>query len=558
MSAMEGSWSVWSALCLALALLSAGCSAKQEKNNKCSVEHDVAIVGAGISGAYSAFKLKEDGLNIGMYEYSDRIGGRFYTEHLPDVPDQNVELGGMRLINKLHVLLQGLIKDLNLTEKVLLYGSDATYPSRVFRRNVSMTSEQFSSGDIPYNLTSEEKANQADLLRYLFRKLTGDSLDNVTEESVFDLTVPDGRKLYMLSTPEALSLVASPEAHSYLLNGNHFNNPNTSATDMVYYYFGSHGRQKYTGDDVLTIEEGFNQIVISAVDQFLQASRSHSIEKNMKLEAITGKAGKYVLQFRRTVTVDDETIELHHRESTTTVCAKKVILALPKYALSQLDWKPLRSKEYEDLLEGTFVAHTSKVFMSYENPWWIDQARYPTRVLDASGLGEVYDWGQSNLTGHWTLLVSYTKQMSTDTEWALNNGLDEGQIEGSTGGLADMIAGPDTVLPRIPGSVVGANRVTAPLKDYLYERLALAFGIPRCAIPEPVSSIARFWVKYPFGGGWVFSRPGYTFQELIKGYRRPSKNDDVFVVGNDYSARDTTGWSEGALWTVEQMMGEYF
>ena len=37
-----------------------------------------------------------------------------------------------------------------------------------------------------------------DYFRYLFSKLTGDPLDNVTAENVFDLTVPDGRKLYEL------------------------------------------------------------------------------------------------------------------------------------------------------------------------------------------------------------------------------------------------------------------------------------------------------------------------------------------------------------------------
>ena len=38
---------------------------------------------------------------------------------------------------------------------------------------------------------------------------------------------------------------------------------------------------------------------------------SHSLELNTKLEAIRGTSGKYILQFRRTVTVDDETLDLH-------------------------------------------------------------------------------------------------------------------------------------------------------------------------------------------------------------------------------------------------------
>ena len=55
----------------------------------------------------------------------------------------------------------------DLTEKVLLQdvGREQPYEDRVFRRNVSMTVTEFSTGDIPYNLTEEEKANQPDLLR---------------------------------------------------------------------------------------------------------------------------------------------------------------------------------------------------------------------------------------------------------------------------------------------------------------------------------------------------------------------------------------------------------
>ena len=223
-----------------------------------------------------------------------------------------------------------------------------------------------------------------------------------------------------------------------------------------------------------------------------------------------------------------------------------------------------RSKQYKHLLQSTFLVHASKVFLSYEKPWWIEQAKYPTRTMVASGLGEVYDWRVSNVTGHWTLLVSYTKQLATDTQWVTNNGLDEGLLKESIGGLADVdkedpiMVEPDIILPRIPGSVYGDNRVTGALKDYLYKRLALVFGIPESDIPDPVSSISKFWIKYPFGGGWVFSKPGHTYEELTNGYRRPSDKHDVFVVGTDYSARDTTGWAEGALWTVERVMEEFF
>ena len=49
------------------------------------VSCDVAVVGAGVGGAYSAWRLIEAGAVVGsgvcLFERSDRIGGRAYSLH---------------------------------------------------------------------------------------------------------------------------------------------------------------------------------------------------------------------------------------------------------------------------------------------------------------------------------------------------------------------------------------------------------------------------------------------------------------------------------------------
>ena len=57
---------------------------------------DIAIVGAGIAGSYSAWRLRNQDKKITVYEYSDRIGGRCHTVKFPNIPDVNVEMGAMR------------------------------------------------------------------------------------------------------------------------------------------------------------------------------------------------------------------------------------------------------------------------------------------------------------------------------------------------------------------------------------------------------------------------------------------------------------------------------
>ncbi|VDI70149.1 Hypothetical predicted protein [Mytilus galloprovincialis] len=57
---------------------------------------DIAIIGAGIAGTYAAWRLRHQNKRISIYEFSDRVGGRMFTVQFPDIPDVNVELGGMR------------------------------------------------------------------------------------------------------------------------------------------------------------------------------------------------------------------------------------------------------------------------------------------------------------------------------------------------------------------------------------------------------------------------------------------------------------------------------
>ncbi|HWT03911.1 MAG TPA: NAD(P)-binding protein [Pyrinomonadaceae bacterium] len=49
---------------------------------------DIAIVGAGVSGVYSAWRLKQSdpSLKVVLFEGSRRIGGRLLSVRPPDIP----------------------------------------------------------------------------------------------------------------------------------------------------------------------------------------------------------------------------------------------------------------------------------------------------------------------------------------------------------------------------------------------------------------------------------------------------------------------------------------
>ena len=59
------------------------------------VVYDVIIIGGGLSGLYSAWRLaKSTNLSIAVLEGSSRFGGRFYTCKLPG--EFNADMGAMR------------------------------------------------------------------------------------------------------------------------------------------------------------------------------------------------------------------------------------------------------------------------------------------------------------------------------------------------------------------------------------------------------------------------------------------------------------------------------
>src|SRR4029453_14458504 len=76
---------------------------------------DIAIVGGGVSGVYSAWRLKQahpqqEGF---IFEGRGHIGGRLLSVRPPDITNMVAELGGMRILPAVQPLITKLIEVLN-------------------------------------------------------------------------------------------------------------------------------------------------------------------------------------------------------------------------------------------------------------------------------------------------------------------------------------------------------------------------------------------------------------------------------------------------------------
>src|SRR4051794_5368814 len=92
---------------------------------KGSRHYDVAVIGGGISGVYTAWRLKssDPSLKVAVFEYGNRIGGRLYSYPMPGMPHIKAELGGMRWLES-HKIVVGLIAQLELATRVFPMGKD--------------------------------------------------------------------------------------------------------------------------------------------------------------------------------------------------------------------------------------------------------------------------------------------------------------------------------------------------------------------------------------------------------------------------------------------------
>lgn len=143
-------------------------------SRSCSQQLDVAIVGAGPGGAYSAYKLRRSGKRVGLFEYSDRVGGRSFNYKLSNTPDVILQLGAMRFIPENMTIVDRLISELGLEAINFTEGFGRVGRTRYFLRGQSFSKEQVLYGDVPYNLRPDEKENQHRLYQYYLELLVED------------------------------------------------------------------------------------------------------------------------------------------------------------------------------------------------------------------------------------------------------------------------------------------------------------------------------------------------------------------------------------------------
>jgi monoamine oxidase len=516
---------------------------------------DYAIVGGGISGMYSAWRLKESDnkLSIEVFESSDRVGGRLLTVTPPKMPASRVELGGMRYIVEEHPWVDALVQHLKLDTEPL----PADEPTNIayLRGKLLRMYELQDSSKIPYNVAASEQdpgilsnlTGQAAALSLAptIKKLFG---IKVTSWKDLKLTTAQWKTLATNGTYEGAWLWSLPMRYLMLRSISnealHLDEDAGGYDSILYTWSAADGFGWNLGDFTPTttymrIKEGYDEVPLKLAERFHNAGGT--IHLNARLE-------------RFDATDDLVTLEVVEDGKTQTIHAKRLILALPRRSLELLEQTGSvlgpENGEVHELVGSVTPIPLFKLAILYPEAWWETFPPVQPPTGPPGGLT------QGRSVTDLPIRQCYYWDVDTTTDYAVLLIYDDGRDLDYWAGLRDSQAPAYEAAVEVDESSEWYKH-PAPKRmvEEIHRQLLEMHGNPG-GIPQPVAASYRDWGEDPYGGGANFWHVGVKSYEVAESIIQPKAPLPVYICGESYSHGQ--GWVEGALETTEEMLEKHF
>lgn len=530
---------------------------------------DYAIIGGGITGLYSGWRLltgNDDNLSVAVFEASNRLGGRLLSVVPPNVPGARVELGGMRFIEDAQPWTTALVKEglkLDTTPLAADQPQNLVYVRRTLLRQFELSD----ANKIPYKLREDEKSKEAlgnltatAAMRAL--KVTIKDLLNIDIDKWQDLTPPandgttggkmteqDWKIVAEKGTYEGQQLSSLPMRYMMLRAISHeaFRMAEeTSGYDSILYTWnGADGFSWNVGDygpDVkyLHVKDGYDRVPLRVGQLYKEAGGQ--IRLNARLESFSREPN------------GNMTLAIKEDGQTRTVIARNLILAMPRRSIELLEQSgPLLDPKHEDvreLIESVTPIPLFKLAICYHTPWFQDPKIVPPVTVPGQKTPSTIEQGKSvtdlpiRQCYYWKIepdgncvLLIYDDGRDLDY-WAGLRSHEE-PFKNPTGEMFDL---PDW------------NEFPAPQRmvDEIHRQLVEMHGADIAKVPKPYSAAYRDWGEDPYGGGANFWHVGSRSYEIGDKIIQPKKDVPAYIVGECWS--HAQGWVEGSLATAEQML----
>jgi len=519
---------------------------------------DIAIVGGGVSGVYSAWRLKQADpkKKIVVFEASGHIGGRLLSVKPPDISNMVAELGGMRILPAIQPLIKRLLEVLNGSlppaQLIETYKFPVDEPQNIaYLRGTWLRLSDFTQhpAKVPYHLNFLEKGGTAGtiIVGAIEQVVPGITNDKLTEEQRREMcqkAVFAGRPLYEQGFWNVLSRVISAEAYLLGADAGGYNSTlsNWNAADAIPWYLSDFGiKPEYLG-----FKKGFQQVPLTLANLFEKAGGE--VRVNTHLTGFDIKDGRAQL----------------HMEGQT-VDAGALILAMPRRALDLLRPQSPPLQSIVELIASVTPRPLFKLFTTYSNPWWRAAGYYDAsgkyvavergRTVTDLPVRQTYYWptdqGGPATTGPAMLMASYDDGANIGF-W---DGLRPRRHQAWRAGLevAPLSNPHPPASPPVPDNPWFQYQAPEPMVAEVNRQLGLIHGISYT--PEVKNAAFRDWGDDPFGGGWNSWNIGVRSPEVKRRIIQPIDGSPLYICGEAYS--DAQGWVEGALQTADMMLAKF-
>lgn len=530
----------------------------------------VAVVGGGVSGIYSAWRIatsgdpRWSGKDITVFEYGNRVGGRLESIRAlhPEseeqaraasaeggLVDRPAEVGGMRFLPSWQEHVKGLIEHLELERVGFPMGDDKNL---FLLRGEPFRAQSFAYGTIPYRLRGSEQGMDIEQLfrgildtllasvgRKLDDKLSREDWDRIKKDPNFRF---DDKPLHEQGFWNVLARIVSAEAYKLLTEaGGYFTlTANWNAAEAASFI-----GLDFIGVKYETLKNGYDAQVAAMANQFTNAGgKIWGYTELVKFDK--RPEGGLLLTMRNRDRGPGD------RDQTFTVIADHLILAMPRHGLERLELHGTRfdfddptNHDQRGLRDAVMTMPAFKLFMLFDQPWWQRMGLTSGRSVCDLPIRQTYYFGTESGHSHGLLMTSYN-DAETVSFWK---------------GLQWTARQQNKPAPRyISENTVAESRpegdtyeATPAMIVHAISQLRELHGVD---VPQPIAHCYKDWGAEPFGAGWYLWKPGERPWKVMPRIRRPWPHENVYVCGDCYSTLQ--GWVEGALNTAEKMLQEHF
>lgn len=490
---------------------------------KAHVDFDVAVIGGGVAGAYTAWRLRQaaPALRVGLFEMSGRIGGRLRSVSFPQAPHLVGDVGGMRFLPvQKHVM--GVVKQLNLPTRPFPVASPN---NRIALRGKSYSYAEAGNGSnlFGYNIASGDQSPQSSLYARAMSRIVPDFTSMTREKwkAMRATFTYKGRLLKDWAAWTLLNDAFTAEERAFVQDAGGYD-------DFILYQSGLQEFDfNFLGDDeskpFLCVAGGYQRLPQALANE-AQHFGAH-VAMNTRL------AGLHV---------PDKADGLFHltlAESgkRSAVTAKRVVLALPRRAIELIDDFPaLRRPEVADLVSSAVAVPACKSLTLYARPWWKDVGVTGGRSVTDVPARQFYALGAEperlpiEDTGGFGLLMQYADALIAEY-WRET-------VPVSSDAGFQMLGG------------------DSQLAQEITREAGLVYGVTP---PAPLAACFQDWSADPYGGGWHFWAQGRDGFALADRVMQPVEGRALFICGEAYTTNES-GWVEGAVERAETMLQRHF